>query len=87
MKQLTASQARKEWFRLLDEVAAGEVVVIPRRGYRVVVRLEERAPAHEGAKHDYRRLLRVPEADRIDRWSWEWNASGKGLEAKEVSAS
>lgn len=79
MKQVTASEARKQWFRLLDEVTAGEVVVIPRRGYRVVVRLEEATLEREGEESDYSRLLRVPEADRADRWSWEWRAPGEEL--------
>jgi hypothetical protein len=32
MKRVTASEARRNWFRLLDEVAAGAVVVIERGG-------------------------------------------------------
>ena len=35
MKRVTASDARKNWFRLLDEAAAGEVVVIERAGTRI----------------------------------------------------
>ena len=31
MKRLTASEVRKNWFRVLDEVAAGEGVVLERK--------------------------------------------------------
>ncbi len=45
MKRVTASEARKSWFRLLDDVAAGEVVVIERKGRRIVLRGESPLPA------------------------------------------
>ena len=71
MKHVTASEARKNWFRLLDEVARGEVVALERNGRRIVLRSEEaEATASTGA--DYRALLRVPDAEEADRWSWEW---------------
>lgn len=80
MKRVTASEARKHWFRLLDEVATGEVVVLERKGKRLVLRREDggRAPAGRQSSA-YRRLLRVPDADHADRWTWAWEADGKGL--------
>jgi antitoxin (DNA-binding transcriptional repressor) of toxin-antitoxin stability system len=80
MKRVTASQARKEWFRLLDEVTAGETVVIERNGRRVILRREPaRTKETARAVPDYSRLLRVPHADRLDRWSWEWTGPGESL--------
>ena len=32
MKRVTASEARRNWFRLLDEIAGGEQVVITSEG-------------------------------------------------------
>jgi hypothetical protein len=74
MKRVTASEARRNWFRLLDEVIAGEVVVIERNGARVFLRREahrvgeatERVP-------DYRGLVAGRDADRADEWDWEWH--------------
>jgi hypothetical protein len=80
MKRMTASEARKQWFRLLDEVVAGEVVVLERKGRRVVLRRED---TKEGMKEqnniDYRKLLRVPNADYADEWTWEWQGKEKEL--------
>lgn len=67
MKRVTATEARKNWFRLLDEVAAGEVVLIERGGARLRLALAE--PAEPSAKiPDYRGLIRVPDADSVDQW-------------------
>ena len=84
MKCVTATEARKNWFRLLDEVAAGEVVVVERRGERVVIRRQP-GPRRARARPDYRRLLRVPGADQADRWSWEWRGPGLDLIAVKPS--
>ena len=74
MKRVTASDARRNWFRLLDEVADGQTVVVERNGRRILIkrqaeRLRERAP-------DYRAVLRGP-AEEADAWTWEWTAPGK----------
>ncbi len=78
MKKVTASEARRQWFRLLDDAAQGEVIVVLRKGRRIVLRREDvgRATALSPASR-YRRLLRVPRADEADRWSWEWKAEGR----------
>lgn len=86
MKRVTASDARKNWFRLLDEVAAGAVVSIERRGRTIVL---QRAPAREERDDipDYSRLIRVPDAENADRWSWDWQETGGDLEPVEGDGS
>lgn len=77
MQKVTATEARKRWFRLLDEVVDGEVVV-ERRGRRVVLRREDgRAARGMTAVPDYRKVLQVPRADEADRWSWAWQGPGR----------
>jgi antitoxin (DNA-binding transcriptional repressor) of toxin-antitoxin stability system len=78
MKRVTASEARRRWFSLLDEVANGEVVAIIRKGTRIVLRREKAARA-VAEPPDYRRILRVKNADNADSWSWEWSDSGVAL--------
>ena len=73
MKKVTASEARRQWFRLLDEAAQGEVIVVQRKGRRLVLRREEVDKAKAApTRPAYRNLLRVPRVDQADRWSWEW---------------
>ena len=80
MKHVTASEARKQWFRLLDEVVAGEVVVLERRGRRVVLRCEDAKGGQKSQSDiDYRKLLRVPDADHADEWTWEWQGEEKDV--------
>ena len=80
MKQITASEARSNWFRILDEVASGEVVVIQRRGKRFVLR-QEKSQQRAGARApDYRKLLRVKRPDRADQWRWD----AGGVERKQT---
>lgn len=71
MKRITASEARRRWFEILDRVAAGESVVIDRKGRRIVIRREE-TPASEVP--DYGEIIRpLGSVDDADRWSWEWD--------------
>jgi antitoxin (DNA-binding transcriptional repressor) of toxin-antitoxin stability system len=81
MKSLSATEARKRWFRLLDEIVAGEVVVIERGGSLVELRRREarRAPK---VVPDYSDILRVADVDEADRWHWEWQAPGQALEPR-----
>lgn len=76
MKRVTASEARKNWFQLLDEVAAGEVVVIDRKRKRLVLRREKIA---RNAVPDYSNLLQVRDPDEADAWHWEWQGPGRKL--------
>jgi|GEM_PF-760983 len=76
MKVVTPSQARKNWFRLLDEAAAGEQILIERNGHRLVLRREE-APAAKVPS--YQGLIAAAESDRADAWSWDWTPDGLTL--------
>lgn len=76
---MTASEARRSWFRLLDEVAAGAVVAITRNGRRIVIRREESPNAARQELPDYSAILRVPDADSADGWSWDWDGPEGGL--------
>lgn len=80
MKRVTASQARREWFRLLDEVLSGEVVVLERKGQRIVLRRESARAG--GRPPDYSQLIRVIGDDDVDRWKWTWSPGGQ-LKLKE----
>lgn len=73
MKRVTASEARRNWFRLLDEIVAGEVVIVERNGARVVLRREEALRQGAETFPDYGGLLVAPQADRADEWGWEWD--------------
>jgi antitoxin (DNA-binding transcriptional repressor) of toxin-antitoxin stability system len=75
MKRVTASDARKDWFRLLDEVAAGAVVSIERGGRTILLQRASRPRGGESVP-DYSGLIRAPRAEDADRWSWEWGAEG-----------
>ena len=80
MKRVTPSQARREWFRLLDEVASGEVIVLERKGQRLVLRRESiRAGA---SPPDYSKLIRVTGDDDADQWKWMWSPK-RGLKLKD----
>jgi hypothetical protein len=82
MKSFTATAARKHWFRLLDEVVAGEVVVIERDG--ALVELRRRGPRTRRQNvPDYSDVLRVPDLDLADRWHWEWQGPGEPLEPRD----
>ncbi len=81
MKKITATEARKDWFRLLDEVAAGEVAIIERHGRRLRLAREEEN-SDSPAVPDYSALIRAQALDEADLWTWEWPAnadSGDGL--------
>ena len=72
MRSVKASEARKHWFRLLDEALRGEVIAVERKGQRVVLRREEPSPLTLGHGTTlYKKLLKVPKAEDLDQWSWE----------------
>ncbi len=73
MKSVTPTDARKNWFRLLDEVAAGEVVHIRRGGKLIVLRCE---PAELESVIDYSGLIGGSEVSQADQWSWDWDEDG-----------
>lgn len=77
VKRVTASDARRNWFRILDEVAGGEVVVVERHGTRILL---QRQPGRASASKapDYSDVLRVRDAASADKWTWTWSAA-KGV--------
>lgn len=80
MKNVNASEAKKHWFRLLDEALSGEVIIIQRKGHRLVLRREESSKRRKGSEDPrYEKLLRVPNIDQADRWTWEWKGPKKEL--------
>jgi hypothetical protein len=80
MKKVTASAARKHWFRLLDEALQGEVIAVQRKGQRLLLRRDEPSqPGNGKSLPRYKRLLRVPSADEIDRFSWAWRGAERAL--------
>jgi antitoxin (DNA-binding transcriptional repressor) of toxin-antitoxin stability system len=81
MKRITASEARRTWFRLLDEVAGGATVAIERHGTRVIL-TRETEPSLE--LPDYSGILRAPSADRADRWGWRWEGEGAEIVPEEL---
>jgi len=83
MKAITATEARKNWFRLLDDTVGGETFVIERRGRRILVQLESAAGEVAESAPDYRRSFRAPGADDADAWTWDWSGS---LEPRDRSA-
>jgi hypothetical protein len=78
MKRVTASDARRRWFRLLDEVAAGEVVAIERHGVRILVQREETVDGSSEIP-DYTGILSAPGAESADEWGWRWPGEGEDL--------
>jgi antitoxin (DNA-binding transcriptional repressor) of toxin-antitoxin stability system len=81
MKRVSATEARKNWFRLLDEVVEGETILIEREGARLILQLAETHDREERAP-DYQGLIRARDVDTADRWGWEWNGSPDGLVPK-----
>lgn len=72
MKNVTASEARQNWFRLLDEAAQGQVIAIERNGTRLILRAEKKrkpVPSYKG-------LIGGKDLDKADQWGWEWSESG-----------
>lgn len=88
MKTVTVSEARRNWFCLLDEVLEGEVVVMERKGRRIVLRCEERRRKGKSASvPDYRKILGAVRVDDADCWGWEWSPATGNLRPKDTRAS
>ena len=73
MKHVSASEARKNWFKLLDEAAQGEVIGIQRSGRTVVLRAHHK----KRAVPSYAGLVSFPDADEADTWGWAWTGPGR----------
>lgn len=79
MKRVTATEARRDWFRILDEVAAGEVVVVDRGGVAIQLRREPREDRVREVP-DYTGLIRAAEDARdAERWGWAWSEDAGDL--------
>jgi hypothetical protein len=71
MKYVTASEARKNWFKLLDEAAKGEVIAIQRNDKKLILKAQKarpRVPSYKG--------LIGGKVDDADTWGWEWKGPG-----------
>jgi len=73
MKYVTASEARKNWFRLLDEAANGETIAILREDKKLILKAEER----KQRTPSYEDLIDFPDVDDADTWGWEWKGPGQ----------
>ncbi|HEY2385014.1 MAG TPA: hypothetical protein VGK48_27885 [Terriglobia bacterium] len=73
MKYVTASEARKNWFQLLDEAARGEIIAIQRDDKKLVLQLEKR----KQQVPDYKGLISARGSDDADAWGWEWKGPGR----------
>ena len=71
MKHVTASEARKNWFKLLDEAARGEIIAIQRNDKKLILRLERR----RRSVPSYRGMIRGADIENADKWGWEWSDS------------
>jgi hypothetical protein len=72
MKHVTASEARKNWFKLLDEAANGEVISIERNDKKLILKAQKRrtkVPSYKG--------LIGGKVDDADTWGWDWKGPGK----------
>lgn len=70
MKRVTASEARKNGFKLLDEASSGESIAIHRNGKNLVLKLETRNRLKKIP--DYSKVIQIPDADNADKWGWKW---------------
>ena len=70
MRHVTASEARQNWFKLLDEAAAGETIAIKRNGKNLMLRLETRKGRDKIP--DYSKIIQIPDAENADKWGWKW---------------
>ena len=85
MKRMTASEARRSWFRLLDEVAAGEVVVIARKGRRILIKREAENRSLREDHPDYAGLVRATDIENAADWGWDWDGPESELKLREGS--
>lgn len=84
MKRMTATEARRNWFRLLDEVAAGEEVMVERAGRRIIIRRESES-GRRSEVPDYSGILWAADVDEADGWGWEWGGPESDLEPSKGS--
>lgn len=80
MIRVTATEARKRIFDLLDRAARGEAVLIERSG--TLLRLSRGPTSKKSSKKapDYRSHIQGSVSDAHE-WSWDWTPS-RGLRLK-----
>lgn len=86
VRRTTATDARRGFFRLLDEVLAGETVVIERKGRSIVLRAENIRSKQSVRPAEYRRVLGkqgMGWIKEIEGWTWGWEGPGKPLRLTE----
>lgn len=83
MRHVTATEARKNWFRLLDEAAEGEILVIDREGIELVLHRRDQGRTVGAEPPSYEGLIRTDRLDEADQWSWEWR-DPEGLVLRET---
>lgn len=73
MRQVSATEARKNFFTLLDWAAGGETVIIKRKGDSL--RLIREKPRKKKASFRYGRYFHTS-TDKADSWLWDWDPQG-----------
>ena len=81
MKQLSATEARRNFFHLLDEAARGHPVFIEKRGVVIRMTRERKSDRKSFSGFDYKPYFKGETLDDADRWSWDWNPE-KGMTLK-----
>ena len=89
MIRTTATEARKNWFQLLDEVVAGEEVMVERRGHQLVLTRRDASSSETQDIPSYDDLIKASDEvlDGLDRQGWEWVGPGQPLEFRNTSKS
>lgn len=73
MTRFTASEARRELFRILDSVERGQEVVLERRGTRFRIVLD----SHRGTGQETSRRLKIKDPVVLSgEWTWISNEDG-----------
>ena len=75
MRSISATEARKNFFRLLDTAVKGEPVVITRHGValELVRSLPKKKGSRKSASLNYKQAIIGPLAS-ADKWGWEWSS-------------
>lgn len=71
MKKVSATEARKGFFKLLDRAVRGEAVFIERGGTLLRLVVGGKNKKTKGQIPDYKAHI-SGSVDRADRWSWDW---------------
>ncbi|MEE2775715.1 MAG: type II toxin-antitoxin system prevent-host-death family antitoxin [Acidobacteriota bacterium] len=74
MVRVTATEARRRLFKLMDAVERGEEVTLERRGVRFRLALEAHGPSPEIPSSP----LRILDPDLLDgEWTWQTGEDGE----------